>query len=253
VDQDQPQRRARGFRAYAHRGGSLDAPENSLSAFTRAWNLGYVYLETDVRPTRDGVAVLHHDATLDRTTDTQGLVRSRNWSQVRQARHADGTALLRLEDLLEELPDAHITIDAKEAGSVPVIVDAIRRTNTADRICVASFSARRLTRARRLLPPGTESSAHPWETLALRLLHPPPALPRVHRVQVPERALGLNFTAATFLERAHARGLAVDVWTVNDPERMGALVELGVDGIMTDALDALRGVLLDRGLWPSVR
>jgi glycerophosphoryl diester phosphodiesterase len=242
----------RDFRAYAHRGGSQEAPENSLTAFTRAWDQGFVHFETDVRPTRDGVAVLHHDATLDRTTDAKGRVRDLTWSQVRRARHVDGTTPLRLEDLLEAFPHAHVTLDAKEAGSVPVIVDTVMRTRAASRICVASFSARRITRARRLLPPGTESAAHPWEALALRTLPRVAALPRVHRIQVPERALGVRFAEAAFIRRAHDRGLAVDFWTVNDPVRMEALLDLGVDGIMTDSPGDLRQVLLRRGMWDSV-
>ncbi len=238
-----------GFRAYAHRGGALEAPENSMAAFARAWQLGFTYFETDIRPTRDGVAVVHHDADLHRTTDGQGLVREHTWRHVRGLRHADGTAPLRLEELLEAFPDAHVTLDAKESGSVVPMVDAVRRCQAQARVCIASFSPRRLARARRLLPHPTESSAHPGEVLALRAW--PRAigpLPRPARIQVPEQALGIRFAHADFIDRAHRRGIAVDIWTVNDAPTMHALMDLGVDGIMTDAPTVLRDVLRERDL-----
>lgn len=232
-----------GFRAFAHRGGAREAPENSLAAFSRAAGLGFIHLETDVRPTRDGVAVLHHDATLDRTTDGRGAVRNLTWRDICAVRMEDGSTPLRLEELLEELPHAHITIDAKEAGSVVALVEAVRRCRAVDRICVTSFSARRLQRARRLLPPHTESSAHPWEVLALRALPRDLALPRVQRVQVPVQSLGFTLVEPGFIARAHRLGLAVDVWTVDDPLEMRRLLALGVDGIMTDSPSVLREVL----------
>lgn len=228
------------FRAYAHRGGAREATENSLTAFERAASLGFIHLETDIRPTRDGVAVLHHDADLDRTTTGQGPVRERTWREVRALSLADGSAPLRLEELLEALPDAHLTLDVKEPGSVVALVDAVRRCDAAHRICVTSFSARRLARARRLLPVGTESAAHPWEVLALRALPRDRPLPRVHRVQIPVRALGVPLTDARLIERAHRLGLAVDVWTIDDAAEMERLIDAGVDGIMTDSPSVLR-------------
>lgn len=239
------------FRAYAHRGGGRESPENSLAAFRHATALGFTYLETDIRPTRDGVAVVHHDARLERTTDGHGLVRDRTWQEMRSVRLNDGSTPLRLEELLEEFPDAHFTVDAKEAGSVVAMTDAIRRSTASDRVCVGSFSARRLIRARRLLPPGTESSAHPWEVLALRA--GPSRLPRAHRVHVPLRAFAIALVEPGFLARAHRAGLAVDVWTVDDAAEMHRLLDLGVDGIMTDSPSVLRAVLEDRAQWPTVR
>lgn len=231
------------FRAYAHRGGSLEACENSLSAFRRAAGLGFTYIETDVRPTRDGVAVLHHDATLDRTTDGRGAVRVRTWRDIQAVRLRDGSTPLRLEELLEELPDAHLTIDAKEAGAVPAIVDAVTRSAAGDRVCVASFSPARLAQLRRLLP-DVESGAHPGEVLRLRLGTPLlGALPRVTRVQVPPRAFAIPLVRASVIARARRLGLGVDVWTIDDPAQMRALIAMGVDGIMTDRPSTLMGVL----------
>lgn len=231
------------FRAYAHRGGSLEACENSLRAFRRAADLGFTYLETDVRPTRDGVAVLHHDATLDRTTDGRGAVRMRTWRDLQAVRLGDGSTPLRLEELLEELPDAHLTIDAKEAGAVPAIADAVTRSAAGARVCVTSFSPTRLALLRRLLP-HVESGAHPGEVLRLRLGTPLlRALPRVTRVQVPPRAFAIPLVRASVIARARRLGLGLDVWTIDDPAQMRGLIALGVDGIMTDRPSTLRDVL----------
>lgn len=235
------------FRAYAHRGGAREAPENSLAAFRHATSLGYRHLETDIRPTRDGVAVLHHDARVERTTDGRGSLRDLTWRQVRGVALSDGSAPLRLEELLEEFPDAQVNVDVKEDGSVLALADALRRSGASARVCVTSFSARRLVRTRRLLPPGTESSAHPWEVMAVRALPRLRALPRVHRVQVPVRALGVTFADTAFVHRAHGLGLAVDVWTIDDAAQMQRLLDLGVDGIMTDSPTLLRDVLAQRG------
>ena len=240
------------FRAYAHRGGAREAPENSLAAFRRAAGLGFAYLETDVRPTRDGVAVLHHDADLDRTTDRRGKVRDRTWAQMRSVRLADGSTPLRLEELLEDLPGTHINVDVKEEGSALAIADAVRRSGAAHRVCLTSFSARRLSRARRLLP-ATESAAHPWEVLALRALPRPRALPRAQRVQIPVSALGVALAEPGFIARVHRLGLAVDVWTVDDPAEMGRLLDLGVDGIMTDSPSVLARVLSERAGEADIR
>ena len=240
------------FRAYAHRGGAREATENSLTAFRQAAALGFTHLETDVRPTRDGVAVLHHDADLGRTTDGKGKVRDHTWRQIRSVRLADGSTPLRLEELLEDLPDAHVNVDVKEEGSVVALAEAVRRSNAASRVCVTSFSARRLTRARHLMPPGTESSAHPWEVLNLWALPRPRPLPHVSRVQVPVRALGVTLVDPGFLARAHGIGLAVDVWTVDDPGEMRRLLDLGVDGIMTDSPRVLRAVLEERRRAPLI-
>lgn len=237
------------FRAYAHRGGAAENPENSPAAFAHAVALGYTHLETDIRPSRDGVAVLHHDSRLDRTTDGTGPVRDQTWANLSILRLSDGSALLRLEELLESHPHTFINVDVKEPGSVPATVAAIARCRAWSRVCLTSFSGRRLARARRLASPGTESAAHPGEVLALRAALPWPRRPM--RLQIPPTLLGRRLIDAEFIERAHARGYAVDVWTIDDRAKMEALIDAGVDGIMTDRPTLLREVLLVRGRWPE--
>ena len=247
-----------GFRPYAHRGGPESAAENSPNAFAAAVGLGYRFLETDVRPTRDGVAVVHHDATLDRTTDLTGLVRSRPWADVRRAALRDGCSPMRLEELLEAFPDAHVNVDVKESAVVAPTLEALRRTGAWRRVCVTSFSTARLAAVRKATPPWVETAAGPREVVAHRMglsrsrgMHrrrgEDTRLP--HRLQVPHRLRGRPVVDAAFVRRAHARGLAVDVWTVNDAVDMERLLDLGVDGIITDAPALLREVLRSRGRW----
>jgi len=237
----------KGFRAYAHRGGSLVAPENSPAAFDSAVALGYTWLETDLRATRDGVAVLHHDPDLDRTTDRSGDVGSLSWTDVRRARFVNGETPLRLEELLEAHPNARLNVDVKESAVVVPALDALRRTAAWHRVCLTSFSTRRLRAVRRWSPRPVETSAGPLEVM----LHSATPLPFARalradpdRLQVPAR-----LATVPFVRRAHARGLAVDAWTVNDTREMQRLLAIGIDGIMTDDTPLLRDVLRSHGLW----
>ncbi|MFM8529370.1 MAG: glycerophosphodiester phosphodiesterase family protein [Ilumatobacteraceae bacterium] len=248
----------REFRAYAHRGGSEVAPENSPAAFAAAVRLGYRWLETDLRATRDGVAVVHHDPVLDRTTDMSGPVIARAWSDVRRARFDNGESPLRLEELLAAHPDASINLDLTPDAVVAPALDALRRARAWHRVCLTSFSTRRLRAARRWAPGHVETSAGPAEVVLQRAT--PPGLSRWRpgpagrqsrprragpaRLQVPARLV-----TATYVRRAHAQSLPVDAWTVNDPAEMDRLLRIDVDGIMTDAPALLRDVLRSHGRW----
>src|SRR5262249_52409354 len=118
-------------RAFAHRGwhvDDLDGMENSLSAFRRATEEGYRYLETDVHATADGAVVVPHGAPLDRTTDGQGLIAHLPWTRVAKARIGGREPVCRLEDLLEELPDALLNIDVKADSAIEPVAETLRRT-----------------------------------------------------------------------------------------------------------------------------
>jgi glycerophosphoryl diester phosphodiesterase len=139
-------------RAFAHRGwhvGELAGMENSLAAFRRAVDEGFRYLETDVHATSDGVVVVHHDETMDRTTNAVGSVAALPWAVVRRALVAGNERVCRLDELLEELPAARFNVDVKADSAAPPVIETLRRTNAWDRVCVASFSEPRLDRLRR--------------------------------------------------------------------------------------------------------
>ena len=241
------------FEAIAHRGGAWEAPENSLLAFRRAVDLGFTYLETDVRATADGVPVIFHDALLDRTTSMSGRIRDLPWRQVRAARIHGRQPLMTLPELLEEFPTTRFNLDLKEPNAVEPFVAVMRRMNAWDRVVVGSFGHDRLTRARRMGGVRLATSQSPQEVLRLWLAargrggryRPPPA----SCVQVPPTFGGRTVVDRSLLGLAHSFGWHVHVWTIDSAAQMERLIDLGVDGIMTDRPTVLRQVLRQRELW----
>jgi glycerophosphoryl diester phosphodiesterase len=237
--------------AFAHRGGAGDWPENTMPAFDHAVAIGYRYLETDVHVTADGVLLAFHDDHLDRVTDRSGEIATLPYSVIREARVDGREPIPTLDDLLGSFPEAQVNIDPKHDGSVPALVEAIRRTGAIDRVCIGSFSDARLRRLRATLGPRLCTSMGPREVARLRV---DAAAGRVRTwpvgcVQVPERVRGLTLTDRALVRAAHRAGLQVHVWTVDDPDAMRRLLDLGVDGIMTDRPQVLKDVLGSRGQW----
>ncbi|MGW5769993.1 glycerophosphodiester phosphodiesterase [Streptomyces longwoodensis] len=238
--------------AFAHRGGAADGLENTAAQFRRALEAGYRYLETDVHATRDGKLVAFHDATLDRVTDGAGRIADLLWSDVRHARVAGQEPVPLFEELLKAFPEARWNVDLKDEPALHPLLNLIGRANAWDRVCVGSFSESRVVRAQRLAGPRLATSYGTRGVLGLRLRSwgLPAALRRsAVAAQVPESQSGVRVVDARFVRAAHARGLQVHVWTVNEPERMHRLLDLGVDGIMTDHIDTLRKVMEERGAW----
>ncbi|WP_128378457.1 glycerophosphodiester phosphodiesterase [Streptomyces cavernae] len=237
---------------FAHRGGAADGLENTEAAFRRAVEAGYRYIETDVHTTADGRLVAFHDATLDRVTDGAGRIADLPWADVRQARVAGREPVPLFEELLETFPDVRWNVDMKAESSLLPLLDLIRRTDCWDRICVGSFNEARVARAQRLAGPRLATSYGTKGVLGLRLRSWgfPAALRRsAVCAQVPQAQSGIPVVDHRFIQEAHARGLQVHVWTVNDAVAMHRLLDLGVDGIMTDHIGTLRDVLKDRGTW----
>jgi len=246
------------FVALAHRGGSLlpgnEGQENTLAAFARASQLGYTCLETDVRLTRDGVLVLFHDDTTDRLAGVPGTIEARTWAEVAELR-VGGQPVPLLDDLFEAFPDHRFNIDLKGPGTADPLLTAIARHRAYDRVLVASFSHRRLAAFRRLSRGNVATGAARPGILWSRYL---PALP--HRLHSPGQAFQIPVKGRVgpllltgwhprLVANAHAAGQAVHVWTIDDAATMNRLIDLGVDGIITDRPDILREVLLSRDLW----
>lgn len=243
------------FVALAHRGGAQERPENTWAAFSHAVDdLDYHYLETDVHATADGVVAVIHDPALDRTTDRVGSVASLRWSEVARARIAGDQAIPLLEELLAAWPTVRWNIDAKHDAVVEPLAEVIRRAGALARVCVTSFSDLRLLRLRRGLGPGLCTALGPIAATRLRGASYVPSLGRwrpgpAGTVQVPVSQGPIRVVDTRFIDAAHRRGLAVHVWTVNDAATMDRLVDLNVDGMMTDRPTLLRSVLERRGLW----
>jgi glycerophosphoryl diester phosphodiesterase len=235
--------------------------ENSLAAFRRAASEGYRYLETDVHATRDGVVVVLHDPTLDRTTDSSGEVAKLNWAALRSAKVCGREPVCRLVDLLEELPQALLNIDVKANSAVAPVLDLLHRTSVWHRVCLASFSEARLQRLRRAAGPRLLTSIGPASVAALRLRSMSPLRRNAKRsaaasirgelAQLPVRAYGIPMVDRALVRYAHQCGMEVHVWTVDRAVEMEALLELGVDGLITDRPDLLRDVLRARRAWPG--
>ena len=243
--------------ALAHRGFSLDGLENSMAAFAAAVDLGYGYVETDVHATADGVAVALHDATLDRVTDRTGAVAALPWSEVRRALIGGVEPVPALEDLLGSWPDLRVNIDVKSPGAVVPLARVLDRTRAHHRVCVASFSdARRRAVVRRVAAPVATSAGQTLIAAFVAAASTPGArrfaasiLGGVDCLQVPSAFRGRAVVTTATVAAAHAAGRQVHVWTVNEPAEMRRLLDLGVDGIITDRADLLRDVLQSRSAW----
>jgi len=228
--------------AFAHRGGSAHSPENSWRAFEHAVGLGYAYMETDVQATADGVVIAFHDRTLDRLTGRPGRIAQLEHRDLAAAR-IDGTEPIPLlEDLLGAWPDIRFNVDVKDSAAIGPLAEVLRRTAAWDRVCISSFSGSRLRATRRTLGRPVCMATSPAAIAAVRLGARPGS--SVHCAQVPAAV-----ASAPFVRRAHELGLQVHAWTVNDRGRMAALLDRGVDGIMTDETVTLREVLASRGQW----
>jgi glycerophosphoryl diester phosphodiesterase len=228
--------------AFAHRGGAAHGPENSWRAFEHAVGLGYSFLETDARATADGALVAFHDKTLDRLTGRPGEIARLPHREIAAARIGGTEPIPLLEDLLGAWPDVRFNVDVKEITAVRPLADVLRRTAAWDRVCICSFSARRLRAARRAVGRAVCTAASPAGIAAVQLGSR--AGSPAQCAQVPAAV-----ARAPFVRRAHGLGLHVHVWTVNDRALMESMLDLGVDGIITDQTVALREVLTARGQW----
>ncbi|MCP3937547.1 MAG: glycerophosphodiester phosphodiesterase [Actinomycetia bacterium] len=241
--------------AFAHRGGATDQPENTMPAFENAVALGYGYIETDVHVTADGVLVAFHDSTLDRVTDKTGRINDLTWTQVAQARVVgiDGTnaSIPRFDELLDTFPDVRFNIDPKEETSTEPLMQLLADRDCLERVCVGSFSDRRLRRFAERFGNSICLGLGPRSIARLRftsLVNRSGSYPG-HIAQVPPSSRGIPIVDKRFVEAAHSAELEVHVWTIDDPEQMHRLLDLGVDGVMTDRPRVLREVFMERGIW----
>ena len=219
----------------AHRGGASDKPENTLAAFQRAVDLGYRYVETDAHVTADGMLLAFHDHVLDRVTDRTGVIGELPWSEIKGAR-VDGEPVPLLEDLLGTWPELRVNIDPKHDAAVAPLVSALERTKALDRVCIAAFSDRRLTRVRRLTGGRVCTALGPAAITRLRLASYGARTGRLAGacVQCPTHIGRRVLVDERFVDTAHRRGLPMHIWTIDERAQMERLLDLGVDGIMTD-------------------
>lgn len=237
----------------AHRGGSLEHLENSRSAFAHSLSLGFEVLETDVQATADGVLVVTHDATLQRTASDRRRVNALTWSELSTMSLLNGEAILSFDELVELHPTVRLNIDPKsDAALAPLIARLQADTDLQSRVCIGSFETRRLLAVRSKLP-GVATSLGSSEirrlVLAVRagvkFRWPDSAV----AAQVPVSAMGVRIVTEAFIDFVQSAGRHVHVWTVDEAAEMNRLYDLGVNGVMTDYPTRLKEVLIARGLW----
>ncbi|MDJ0839142.1 MAG: glycerophosphodiester phosphodiesterase [Acidobacteriota bacterium] len=250
----------------AHRGGAGLFPENTLHAFRQAAQMGADVMEIDIHQTADGHLVVAHDPHVDRVTDGSGLIKEHTLAEL-QALDAGyrwtrdheifpfrgkGCTIPTLLELYEALPDHWINIDIKQADP-PIfqnLADFIRRHGVAERTMVGSFHVAAIEGFRRACPE-VATAASVRESMRIFILHKL-FLQRFYRrgvesaLQIPDVHEGFVIVTPRFVKTAHQRGLAVHVWTVNDKQTMHRLIDMGVDGIVTDFPDRLLAVKAER-------
>ncbi len=229
-----------------------------MVAFQGAVDLGYRYLETDVHVSRDGEVVIFHDDRLERLTDGTGWVRERDWAELAgldAAHHFDGAGghplrgtgvtIPLLEEAVRVFPDVQWNIDLKQAGIEAAVADLVDRLGLEDRVLIGSFHDGRIRRFRRLTGGRVATSAGPGEVAAALAAARLGRMPRgvADAYQVPERGGPMPVVTERFVRAAHRAGKQVHVWTVNDPAIMHRLLDLGVDGIVSDRPDLLNEVV----------
>lgn len=239
-----------GILAFAHRGDSQAAPENTHAAFASAHAMGFRYFETDVHLSRDGVLLAFHDHKLDRVTDTRGTVAKLDYGAIKQARVGGTDPIPLMADLLEEFPETRINIEPKSDAAVQPLIDLIKASNAVDRVCFGSFHSRRIDKIRQALPNACTSMG-PAETLRARLgsWGIKTAEPEAHCAQVPTSYFGIPVADTHFIHYLKNLGLQTHIWTVNDETEMHRLLDAGATGMMTDHPALLRRVLEERGQW----
>jgi glycerophosphoryl diester phosphodiesterase len=251
--------------ALAHRGGAGEAPENTLAAFEIAVALGYEYVETDAHLTRDGVVVAFHDERLDRVTDRTGAIAELGIAVVEGADagytfsldggrtfpfRARGIRVPRLEEIFVRWPDVRVNIDPKSDACVGPLAALLDRLGAWERVCIGSFLDPRLRRTRALGRGRACTSMGPHAVALARLMAASGRMPALGAdcIQVPISRGPFRIVTKRFIQAAHRSGLPVHVWTINDEAAINELLDLGVDGIMSDRVRLLRDVFTRRGL-----
>jgi len=247
----------------AHQGGDGLWPGDTLFAYQNAVELGVDVLEMDIHITKDGALVLMHDETVDRTTDGTGEIESMTLAELKQLDagydwtpdegktfpfRGQGITVTALEEVFQAFPDMHMTIEIKKSNATMVkpFCELIRRYKMQDKVLAASFYDDKLKEFRAECPEVATSSAK-QETTQFVLMSKAFLAgfysPEFLALQVPEKSGGITVMTESFVKASHSRGLAVEVWTINDIEIMQKLIGWGVDGIITDRPDLMLELL----------
>ncbi|MBT5663309.1 MAG: glycerophosphodiester phosphodiesterase [Alphaproteobacteria bacterium] len=239
------------FLAFAHRGGNEFAPENSFRAFKSAVDIGYKYLETDVHLTKDGFLIAFHDDTLDRVTDKSGLIRDLTLSEIKKAKIAGTDEIPLLSELLNSFTDCFFNIDCKVDETVQPLINLINNKDFINRVCIGSFSQKRINFIRKSLGKDVKTSMGPAEVILSKFLSYTSLGYNFKSsyTSIPIRRYGINLLEERNIKYLKSNNQKVIAWTINDEDQMKMLINIGIDGIMTDNLTLLKKVLIEENLW----
>lgn len=239
------------FLAFAHRGGNEFAPENSFRAFKSAVDIGYKYLETDVHLTKDGFLIAFHDDTLDRVTDKSGLIRDLTLSEIKKAKIAGTDEIPLLSELLNSFTNCFFNIDCKVDETVQPLINLINNKDFINRVCIGSFSQKRINFIRKSLGKEVKTSMGPAEVILSKFLSYTSLGYNFKSsyTSIPIRRYGINLLDERNINYLKSNNQKVIAWTINDEDQMKMLINIGIDGIMTDNLTLLKKVLIEESLW----
>ena len=250
--------------AIAHRGSRVLWPENTDTSFSGAYEMGYRHFETDLHLTKDGVLVCFHDPTVDRTINGFGRMEDHTLAELQSLdagyRHGtrdgfsfrDGRSRVpTLEWVLTTFPDVSVVVDLKSNGLARPLAELIDRLEARDRLIVGSFHDHRLMEFQELtrgqVPVSTGLALSRLWVLASRVGRAGGG--DAAALQLPTHMRGVRVVDEKLVNAAHTAGLHVHVWTVNEESEMNRLLDIGVDGLITDRPDRLKDLLVSRELW----
>ena len=237
--------------AIAHRGGSNLGIENTMEAFENAINIGFKTLETDIQVTNDNKLVVFHDLTLNRLTNTKGMVKDKTWNELKKIKILGKCNIPLLSDIFDKWPKIKINIDPKNDECIDCLINFIKEYNCFEKICIGSFSGKRLEKLRQKFGPKLCTSAGPFEVLRLKassLINLSTSID-ANCVQVPLKYYGIKIIDENFIKFCHSQNLMVHVWTINDILEIERLLDLGVDGIISDNIQGLKKIFKKKNYW----
>jgi len=238
------------FAGFVHRGGNEEKTENTLEAFQHASDLGFIFMETDVQATNDDEIVVFHDNTLNRLAGVDKKISDLSSYEIRNIDLINGGRIPSLNELLSSFPNLRFNIDIKTNDAVEKSIDIINQHTAFNRVCLAAFSSTRLKKIRKICGDKLCSSMGMSEVLNLVLKSYgfPLNTNQGNCAQVPISYFGLPVVNKQFINTAHSTNKLVHVWTIDEESEINNLIDLGVDGVMTDKPSILMKVLKKRSL-----
>ncbi len=239
------------FYGFVHRGGDEEKTENTLEAFQYSSDLGFVFMETDVQSTSDGKVVIFHDSDLKRVAGLNKRVSDFTFKEIKEVDLILGGKIPSLEETLSSFPNLRFNIDIKVDSAVEETIRIVKNHHALNRVCLAAFSTNRLNRIRHLTGSDLCSSMGQAEVVKLLLssygfnFKASPGF----CAQVPVSQFGIPIVTKKFIQKVHDLNKLVHVWTIDETEEMNRLIDLGVDGLMTDKPTVLKEALVARNLF----